>query len=395
MGSWLGKLTLGCNKPVLQKHIDIKKTILKAYSQGMMLPILSFVRHLMEPCATSIAFRPPNPWTMGVLSLLVEVYNLDGIRTSIKFEVELLFKHMDLLVSDVEPSHLVVDLPRDMDNNMDFAPTKAASSLEKQTPSLEKHQPAPALDPAVIASLPSLIVISPQLSMIAERLQLKGFLNMSIERALVEIIAPVVDRSVTIACMTCQQLICKDFACEGDVDTVRRAANTSVAGLAQSLALVTAREPLRLAVTNNLRSVLSGRLEPAALEQVITVVVSDNLDLCCQIIEKAAGERSQRELDERLAPSYSARAKARASGQAFRDRAYTEGQFPAALPDALKAKPGALTPQQQKVYQDFASIPRTAAGVERTEGLRAQESPQTLLRNRFLAWIARDRKSVV
>ena len=387
LGSWLGKLTLGCNKPVLQKHIDIKQTVLQAYSKGMMLPILSFVRHLMEPCATSIAFRPPNPWTMAVLALLVEVYNLEGIRTSIKFEVELLFKHMDLLVSDVEPSDLVTGLPRDMDNNMDFAPTKAPS-LEKQVPSVEKQQPAPALDPAVIASLPNLIVISPQLSMIADRLQLKGFLNMSIERALVEIIAPVVDRSVTIACMTCQQLVCKDFAYEGDVDTVRRAANTSVAGLAQSLALVTAREPLRLAVTNNLRSVLSGRLEPAALEQVITVVVSDNLDLCCQIIEKAAGERSQRELDDRLAQSYAARAKARASGQAFRDRAFTEGQFPAALPDALKAKPGALTPQQQKVYQDFGSIPRTAAGADRSD-IRSQESPQTQLRNRFLAWIAR------
>ena len=387
LGSWLGKLTLGCNKPVLQKHIDIKQTILQAYSKGMMLPILSFVRHLMEPCATSIAFRPPNPWTMAVLALLVEVYNLEGIRTSIKFEVELLFKHMDLLVSDVEPSNLITGLTRDMDNNMDFAPTKAPS-LEKQAPSVEKHQPAPALDPAVIASLPNLIVISPQLSMIAERLQLKGFLNMSIERALVEIIAPVVDRSVTIACMTCQQLVCKDFASEGDVDTVRRAANTSVAGLAQSLALVTAREPLRLAVTNNLRSVLSGRLEPAALEQVITVVVSDNLDLCCQIIEKAAGERSQRELDERLAQSYSARAKARAAGEKFIDRAFTEGQFPAALPDALKAKPGALTPQQQKVYQDFATIPRTAAGADRND-MRSQESPQTQLRNRFLSWIAR------
>mmetsp|Transcript_10455 Transcript_10455/g.28626 ORF Transcript_10455/g.28626 Transcript_10455/m.28626 type:complete len:1846 (+) Transcript_10455:184-5721(+) len=387
LGSWLGKLTLGCNKPVLQKHIDIKQNILNAYSKGMMLPILSFVRHLMEPCATSVAFRPPNPWTMAVLALLVEVYNLEGIRTSIKFEVELLFKHMDLLVSDVEPSNLVSGLPRDMDNNMDFAPTKAPS-LEKQALNVEKHQPAPALDPAVIASLPNLITISPQLSMIAERLQLKGFLNMSIERALVEIIAPVVDRSVTIACMTCQQLVCKDFASEGDVDTVRRAANTSVAGLAQSLALVTAREPLRLAVTNNLRSVLSGRLEPAALEQVITVVVSDNLDLCCQIVEKAAGERSKRELDERLAQSYTARAKARASGETFIDRAFTDGQFPAALPDVLKAKPGALTPQQQKVYQDFATIPRTAAGAERSD-LRSQESPQTQLRNRFLSWIAR------
>lgn len=401
LGSWLGKLTLGCNKPVRQKHLDIKQTILRAYSQGMMLPILSFVRHLMEPCATSIAFKPPNPWTMAILGLLVEIYNLEGIRTSIKFEVELLFKQMDLLLSDVEPSNLIEGLPRDMDNNMDFAVAKVAPSpqpISRTGEVSDQGQPAPALDPAVIASLPSLAVINPQLSMVGERLQLKSLVVMSIERALVEIIAPVVERSVTIACMTCQQLISKDFAFEGDVDTVRKAANTSVAGLAQSLALVTAREPLRIAVTNNLRSLLAQRLEPSALEQVITLLVSDNLDLCCQIIEKAAGERSQRELDERLAPSYSARAKARAAGQVFKDPAFRDGQLPASLPDALKAKPGALTAQQQKVYQDFASIPRTpaTAAQQQTAG-RAMgsdsggmdDSQQTQLRARFIAWIQR------
>ena len=401
LGAWLGKLTLGCNKPVRQKYLDIKQTILRAYSQGMMLPILSFVRNLMEPCATSIAFRPPNPWTMAILALLVEVYNLEGIRTSIKFEVELLFKQMDLLVSDVEPSKLVEGLPRDMENNMDFAATKVAPSpqpVSRGGDAAEQGQNAPALDPAVIASLPNLAIINPQLSMVGERLQLKSLVVMSIERALVEIIAPVVERSVTIACMTCQQLISKDFALEGDVDTVRRAANTSVAGLAQSLALVTAREPLRIAVTNNLRSLLAQRLEPSALEQVINLLVSDNLDLCCQIIEKAAGERSQRELDERLAPSYSARAKARAAGQVFRDPSFSESQYPTTLPDALKAKPGALTPQQQRVYQDFASIPRTAVSaaqqqsVVRAPGSEAagmDETQQAQLRARFIAWIQR------
>lgn len=401
LGAWLGKLTLGCNKPVRQKHLDIKQTILRAYSQGMMLPILSFVRHLMEPCATSIAFKPPNPWTMAILALLVEVYNLDGIRTSIKFEVELLFKQMDLLVSDVEPSKLVEGLPRDMENNMDFAAAKAAPNpqpVSRGGDATEQSQTATALDPAVIASLPNLTVINPQLSMVGERLQLKSLVVMSIERALVEIIAPVVERSVTIACMTSQQLILKDFAFEGDVDIVRRAANTSVAGLAQSLALVTAREPLRIAVTNNLRSLLAQRLEPSALEQVINLLVSDNLDLCCQIVEKAAGERSQRELDERLAPSYSARAKARSAGQVFKDSSFTEGQFPSCLPDALKAKPGALTPQQQKVYQDFSSIPRTAASAAQqqaagraigSETSGIDDSQQSQLRARFISWIQR------
>ena len=32
-------------------------------------------------------FRPPNPWVMAILALLVEVYNLDNIKTGLKFEV--------------------------------------------------------------------------------------------------------------------------------------------------------------------------------------------------------------------------------------------------------------------------------------------------------------------
>lgn len=401
LGAWLGKLTLGCNKPVLQKHLDIKQTILSAYSQGMMLPILSFVRNLMEPCATSIAFKPPNPWTMAILALLVEIYNLDGIRTSIKFEVELLFKQMDLLVSDVEPSTLIQGLPRDTDNNMDFAAAKVSASPQPASRTgdgSEQTQPAPALDPSVIASLPNMAVINPQLSMVGERLELKSLLVMSLERALVEIIAPVVERSVTIACMTCQQLVSKDFAFENDADIVRKAANTSVTGLAQSLALVTAREPLRIAVTNNLRSLLAQRLEPSALEQVVTLLVSDNLDICCQIIEKAAGKRSQQELDERMAQSYAARTKARATGQMFRDKAFADNRFIDALPEALKAKPGALTPQQQKVYQDFAAIPRTAASAQQqaasgrpitSETGGMDDAQQAQVRSRFIAWIQR------
>lgn len=405
LGAWLGKLTLGCNRPVLQRDLDIKQTIVMAYQKGMMLPILSFVRNLLEPCAASIAFRPPSPWTMAILSVLVEIYNLEGIRTSIKFEVELLFKQLDLQLSDVSASSMLVGLDRDMQSNMDFAAVKTApsqqqSKAEEQIESGQGGAPAaPALDPSVIASLPNLAVLNPQLAVVGERLQLKSLLVMSIERALVEIIAPVVERSVTIACMTCQHLVTKDFAQEGDVDIVRRAANVSVAGLAQSLALVTAREPLRIAVTNNLRSLLAQRLEPAALEQVITLLVTDNLDLCCQIIERAASERSQKELDDRLASNYSARAKAKAVGQLFRDPAYPEGKSPISLPESLKAKPGALTPQQQKVYQDFASIPRTAVAAAQQQPpgrlgtgeapTSSDESQQAQLRARFISWVQR------
>ena len=74
-------------RAALQKQLDVKQTILDAYEQGKMLAVLSFVRMLLEPAMGSRIFRPPNPWLMSLLALLVEVYNLDNIKTGLKFEV--------------------------------------------------------------------------------------------------------------------------------------------------------------------------------------------------------------------------------------------------------------------------------------------------------------------
>jgi CCR4-NOT transcription complex subunit 1 len=60
------------------------------------------------------------------------------------------------------------------------------------------------LDPSLIANLHNYIAINPQLAIVGERLQLKRLVPMAVDRAIVEIISPVVDRSVTIACMTTQ-----------------------------------------------------------------------------------------------------------------------------------------------------------------------------------------------
>ncbi len=60
------------------------------------------------------------------------------------------------------------------------------------------------IDPNIIANLHNYITINPQLAIVGERLQLKRLVPMAVDRAIVEIISPVVDRSVTIACMTTQ-----------------------------------------------------------------------------------------------------------------------------------------------------------------------------------------------
>ena len=86
------------------------------------------------------------------------------------------------------------------------------------------------------------------------------------------------------------------------------------------------------------------------------------------MIEKAAGERAQREIDERLQGAYAARARAKQAGQPFADAALLNCRFPSALPEALRPRPGQLTAQQQRVYEDFSRIPRTAAAAQQSAG---------------------------
>ena len=65
-----------------------------------------------------------------------------------------------------------------------------------------------------------------------------------------------------------QELVLKDHALEPEGEALRKSAHLMVTGLAQSLALVTAKEPLRIAVANNLRALLTNQLDANTLEQV-------------------------------------------------------------------------------------------------------------------------------
>jgi CCR4-NOT transcription complex subunit 1 len=78
----------------------------------------------------------------------------------------------------------------------------------------------------------------------------------SVDSSIVEILPPVVDRSVTIALITTRELVIKDFAYDGDAEKILKAADLIVKNLAGSLALVTCREPLKMSLTTNLRKSL-------------------------------------------------------------------------------------------------------------------------------------------
>lgn len=116
---------------------------------------------------------------------------------------------------------------------------------------------------------------------------------------------------------------------------MRKAAQLMAQTLAGSLALVTCKEPLRVACSNNMRTLLQqAGAEAQLIEQVVQVCSQENLDLCCTLVEKAAKEKAVRDVEEALAPAFAIRRKHREqTGLPYYDMSiFTSGRCVAGSP---------------------------------------------------------------
>ena len=42
--------------------------------------VVAFVAKLLESCAESLVFKPPNPWTMAIMSVLRELHEVPNCK---------------------------------------------------------------------------------------------------------------------------------------------------------------------------------------------------------------------------------------------------------------------------------------------------------------------------
>lgn len=419
LGMWLGQLTLARNKPILQRRCDLKELLLWGYESGRLIAVCSFVAKTVEGCKESKVFRPPNPWLMAVLGVMRELFEVEDLKMNIKFEVQVLCKNIGVRLEDIPKSNLVAQCtPPIKEKNPDF---NVKSSNQTISPSLVSQSSPPPPSPhqiqasplpqppprqdiiipedreggqpvehTVIPNLASHIMINPSFSHPA----LRRIVPLAVDRAIREIIQPVVERSVTIACVTTQQMILKDFALEPNETLLRKAAHLMVSNLAGSLALVTCKEPLRVSIGNHLRSLLtqSGGVDQNLMEQIVQVCSNENLELGCMLIEKAATEKAIRDIDEALAPAIQLRRRHNESGTQFADaNTLKNSRFPRDLPDSMKPSLGGLSAAQSLVYDGFqrqrstgnpgvppAHQPQVvSAASPQMSGMQAKPSPQS------------------
>ncbi|KAF3440045.1 hypothetical protein FNV43_RR18323 [Rhamnella rubrinervis] len=121
LGSWLGKLTIGRNQVLRAREIDPKSLIIEAYEKGLMIAVIPFTSKILEPCQNSIAYQPPNPWTVGILGLLAEIYSMPNLKMNLKFDIEVLFKLLNVELKEITPTSLLKDRKREIEGNPDFS----------------------------------------------------------------------------------------------------------------------------------------------------------------------------------------------------------------------------------------------------------------------------------
>ncbi|KAK2750994.1 hypothetical protein FQN57_000069 [Myotisia sp. PD_48] len=360
IGGWLGSLTIAKDKPIKHKNIYFKDLLIEAFDSQRLMVAIPFTCKVLSQAMKSTIFKPPNPWLMDIIGLLIEIYHFAELKMILKFEIEVLCSDLELDHKTIEPSTCIRERPAQLQETL--PPAALPEGLEgfdemsisgvNRAIRIERISPA-----SIISTLPKLdqlLVFPPSANTMVEPNTLKQIVHGAVERAIAEIIAPVVERSITIASISAAQLILKDFAMEPDEEKVRQAAGTMVRALAGSLALVTCKEPLKMSMTNYIRVIQQEYSDQPIPEGLILMCVNDNLDAACGIVEKAAEEKSLAEIEKVIESQLEVRRRHRIArpSEPFIDPSMS--RWALFIPEPYRQVPGGLNKDQLAIYDEFA-----------------------------------------
>ncbi|EKX74363.1 conserved hypothetical protein [Theileria equi strain WA] len=352
LGSWLGRITLARNVPIILRQLDIKALLFNAYENGALIAVLPFVCRAMESVKNSKIFKPPNPWTTAILTFLAEIHMVENLKTNLVFEVEVLFKQLSLdithfsnktnLLSNRVRPKVTPDFDTDSLVNPDEGIRTGSNDISKErlnqllakvmregVVGTTKQQPdvptsagipmqpgimAPGGQPthtlsdnhsdlyaeSLLQTLHTSVVISPSIALFEIQPQLRGLVPIAIERAVRHVLTLVTDHSISLARMSTKVLIAKDFASEEDENVVRSATRLMFEHFASSLVSASCKEPLRMAFHESLRSALQTHRtqdcnDQVLVEQLVQIISQDNLALSVNVIEKVVAGHASRE----------------------------------------------------------------------------------------------------
>ncbi|KAK3536123.1 hypothetical protein QTP70_031029 [Hemibagrus guttatus] len=382
LGHWLGMITLAKNKPILYTDLELKSLLLEAYVKGQqeLLYVVPFVAKVLESSLRSVVFRPQNPWTMAIMNVLAELHQEHDLKLNLKFEIEVLCKNLSLDINDLKPGNLLKDKEKlkNLEEQLS-APKKETKPPEEMLPVVTSAAPSAPSSTATtattgpptpqfsyhdinvyaLAGLAPHININSSIPLLQAHPQLKQCVRQAIERAVQELVHPVVDRSIKIAMTTCEQIVRKDFALDSEESHMRVAAHHMMRNLTAGMAMITCREPLINNITANLKNTFAAALRAPTpqqremMEEAANRIAQDNCELACCFIQKTAVEKAGPEMDKRLATEFELRKHARQEGRRYCDPMVLTYQAER-MPEQIRLKVGGVDPKQLAVYEEFA-----------------------------------------
>jgi CCR4-NOT transcription complex subunit 1 len=209
LGSWLGSITLARDRPIKFKNISFKDLLVEGYDGGRLIVAIPFVCKTLEPAARSSVFRPPNPWLMAVISLLVELYHFAELKLNLKFEIEVLCKSLGIELDTIEATSILRNRPVTTDSlagpplpdyvgDIDILPMggydpNAQINANSQVLSLsgssavEPHRTVGPQLEQILSELVHHVSISPHLGHLASNVSFKRAVQMAVDRSVREV----------------------------------------------------------------------------------------------------------------------------------------------------------------------------------------------------------------
>ena len=89
---------------------------------------------------------------------------------------------------------------------------------------------------------------------------LKQVVRPAVERAVQELLFPVVDKTHKLCLTTAEMIVKKDFALDPEESRMRTAAHHMVRNVTAGMAMITCRDPLLFSLNNNIKSSFMGAL---------------------------------------------------------------------------------------------------------------------------------------
>ena len=379
LASWLGCLTLARDQPILHRNLSFKDLLFEGQDTQRLIVAIPFTCKVLHHAKDSRVFKPPNPWLMELIHMLLELYYCFDLKLNLKFEIEVLCKDLNVELKEEDAADIIRSR-RIIDNNMlqQYVGDGPDGFGDVHIMGLSKRAPNERFSPeAVIAAIPDLgnLLHIPQAAGNVTQPQLRTIFVNAAQRAVYEIIAPVVERSVTIAAISAAELIEKDFSTESDIDKLRGSAHTMVKSLSGSLALVTCKEPLRMSIMNNIRILAAHNLPEQLPEGQIIMFVNDNIDTVCSHVEKAAEEHSKAEIDAQLQKIIASRTAhmAERPNEPFNNPPMS--RWAQLIPEPYKMDMNGLNRQQLRLYEDFgrqARVPPTQSSNSQSQDSERQ-----------------------